>query len=311
MEATGIDERIDVASVNSWLEERRHVHAGVVGDLEGNRMIGEWLRGGRPAAVGKIGDIEMKCLCWHLRIHQFYKYAFVPPTFGELQLREQAGVFPATEDIYHRFCELFLERLTDLDLCAVWSNPGEARVLERFAPLAVRTPLRALEPYFFPERPWSAALAGKRVLVIHPFADSIASQYGRKRSIWPGIPDILPEFELVVVKAPYGFSKNQFADWFEMLSSLEEQMERIADRGGFDVALVGCGAAGIPLAVHARRLGKVGIHTGGPTQLLFGVRGGRWDGRSEFRGFFNEHWVRPLPAETPQEASSVDHGGYW
>lgn len=311
MDATGLDRKVSVVVVNSWLERKRHAFAGVLDDAAGNDAIGERIRDGRPSAAGKIGDIEMKCLCWHLGIRNLYKYTFVPPTFGELELREQAGVFPATEAVYHRFCDLFLERLADLDIAAVWFNPGEASVLSRHAPAAVRTSLRALEPYFFPQRPWSAALAGKRVLVIHPFAESIVGQYRRRQAIWAATPDVLPDFELVTIKAPYGFSANRFADWFAMLRFIEERMEVLAADDAFDVALVGCGAAGVPLAVHSKRLGKIGIHSGGPTQLLFGIRGGRWDHRPEFQSFFNEHWIRPKAEETPEEAATVDHGGYW
>jgi hypothetical protein len=96
-----------------------------------------------------------------------------------------------------------------------------------------------------------------------------------------------------------------------MLAWLEGRMTSLARDPGFDVALLGCGAAGIPLAVHAKRLGKIGVHTGGPTQLLFGIRGGRWDTRPEFQPFFNDAWVRPKPDETPKEAPKVDKGGYW
>ena len=311
MDATGLDKNVDEGAVNGWMEKRRHALAGVLDDAAGNDAIGERIRDGRPFAAGKIGDVEMKCLCWHLRIRNLYKYTFVPPTFGELELREQAGVFPATEEVYHRFCDLLLERLADLDLAAVWFNPGEAGVLNRHAPAAVRTSLRSLEPYFFPQKPWSAALAGKKVLVIHPFAESIVRQYRQRQAIWATAPDVLPGFDLVTIKAPLGFSVNPFADWFGMLHFLEEQMELLAAKDGFDVALVGCGAAGIPLAVHSKRLGKIGIHSGGPTQLLFGIRGGRWDNRPEFQSLFNDHWIRPRPDETPEEAATVDHGGYW
>ena len=311
MASSGLDSYIDAPGVNHWLEQKRHAFAGVLDDETGNHAIGDRIADCRPLAVGKIGDVEMKCLCWHLRIRTLYKYTFVPPSFGELELRQQAGVFPATEAIYHRFCDLLLERLADLDFAAVWFNPGEACVLTQHAPAAVRTSLRALEPYFFSRRPWSGALAGKRVLVIHPFAQSIVEQYRKRRAIWATIPGVLPDFELVTIKAPYGFSANQFPDWFAMLRFLEEKMETLANANGFDVALVGCGAAGIPLAVHSKRLGKIGIHSGGPTQLLFGIRGARWDNRPEFQPLFNDHLIRPGPDETPGEAAKVDHGGYW
>jgi hypothetical protein len=96
-----------------------------------------------------------------------------------------------------------------------------------------------------------------------------------------------------------------------MLAGMESEMDRINKEEGFDVALIGCGAAGLPLAAKAKAMGKVGIHLGGPLQLLFGIRGKRWDSRPEFQSFFNENWCRADGSETPLEFSTVDHGGYW
>lgn len=275
-----------------------------------NRWLGELIVKGRPAAVGKLGSSECWALAWHLRIPRFYKYTWCPPAFGELDLAEQSGVFPKTEDIFHRFAELYLERLRGIDGCAVWQNVGEGRVLREFSPLAHRLSVRGLEPYLF-ARPWSHGLLGKRILVIHPFEESIRAQFARRDLVWRDMPGVLPECEMEVIRAPYGFSKTDFRDWFEMLQWLEAQVEEAFAREPFDVALIGCGAAGLPLAAKVKDLGAIGIHLGGPLQLLFGIRGRRWDQRPEFHRVFNEHWVRPRPEETPDVAAKVDHGGYW
>jgi hypothetical protein len=96
-----------------------------------------------------------------------------------------------------------------------------------------------------------------------------------------------------------------------MLKWLESGMEKVDIEDGFDVALVGCGAASIPLVAKAKAMGKMGVHMGGPLQLLFGIRGRRWDDRPEFQAFFNEAWCRPYSFERPVEYLSVDSGGYW
>ena len=66
----------------------------------------------------------------------------------------------------------------------------------------------------------------------------------------------------------------------------------------FDVALIGAGAYGLFLATECKRLGKVGIHIGGATQLLFGILGKRWTDpsspdSSSVLPFINEHWTGP------------------
>lgn len=310
MESTGLDRHVDPGAVNTWLERRRASRFQTMTQAEGNRWIARTIADGQPAAIGKIGDRECCALAAHLGLRQFYKYTWTPPSYGEADLHRQAGVFPPVKETYARFSDLYLQRLQFLDGCAVWRNPGESQILARHSPSARRMELRALDPYFF-EEPWSARLAGKRVLVIHPFATSIGSQFARRKMVWQDAPRVLPDFEIELIRAPYGFEQNEFSDWFQMLRWMEEQMEEAYQRGPFDVALIGCGAAGVPLAVKARHLGAIGIHMGGPLQLLFGIRGRRWDQRPEFHDFYNEHWIRPLPHETPECAPRVDRGGYW
>ena len=92
-------------------------------------------------------------------------------------------------------------------------------------------------------------------------------------------------------------------DWFYALEEMKSQMES-AD---FDIALVGAGAWSLPLVAHAKKLGKKGIHLGGTLQLLFGIKGSRFD-----RGVrYNEHWIRPLGDETPANCRLMEEGAYW
>ena len=78
----------------------------------------------------------------------------------------------------------------------------------------------------------------------------------------------------------------------------------------FDIAIIGCGAYGFPLAAAVKRMGKQAIHLGGATQLLFGIRGNRWE-NSELRRFFNEYWVKPGIDEIPSHAGKIENGCYW
>lgn len=49
------------------------------------------------------------------------------------------------------------------------------------------------------------------------------------------------------------------------------------DAVDYDIVLLGCGAYGFPLAAYAKRRGKQAIHMGGSLQLLFGIKGKRWE----------------------------------
>ena len=61
-----------------------------------------------------------------------------------------------------------------------------------------------------------------------------------------------------------------------------------------------------------RELGKKALHLGGITQLLFGIKGRRWDARPKYtNGLYNDAWSRPLDAERPQNFMQIESGGYW
>lgn len=51
------------------------------------------------------------------------------------------------------------------------------------------------------------------------------------------------------------------------------------------------------------------VHIGGALQLLFGIKGRRWD--REFSSIYNDAWVRPEENEKPRNANSVEGGCYW
>ena len=64
------------------------------------------------------------------------------------------------------------------------------------------------------------ALKGKRVLVIHPFDDTIQKQYLRRETLFDD-PNILPEFELHTIKAVQtivGTKDERFETWFDVCS---------------------------------------------------------------------------------------------
>ena len=178
--------------------------------------------------------------------------------------------------------------------------------------------LECLYP-FWVDRPWTLALKGKKVLVVHPFAETIRSQYNRRKYIFDN-PDILPEYELKTLRAVQSNAGNDvpFRDWFEALKWMEEEIAKI----DFDFCILGCGAYGLPLAAAVKRMGKKAIHIGGGTQLLFGIKGRRWDNdayhwknlpqlNTSYSSLYNDYWVRPSQSETPKAAKNVEGACYW
>lgn len=153
---------------------------------------------------------------------------------------------------------------------------------------------------------WTRLLKDKKVLVVHPFADTIKRQYETNRELIYTSELTLPKFKsLEIVKAVQSIAGNKagFNNWFEALRYMEDQISQ----KDFDIALIGCGAYGFCLAAHVKRLGKQVLHLGGDLQLHFGIKGKRWD----YKGMYNEFWVSPSESERPLNFENVEGGCYW
>ena len=162
------------------------------------------------------------------------------------------------------------------------------------------------------ENPWTRYLKGKKVLVIHPFEKSIISQYKKHEKLFKN-PLTLPDFYLETIKAVQGLeqgeAKSRFKDWFEAL----EYMYGEIDKKDFDIALIGAGAFGMFLANYIKQKGKQAIHAGGGLQILFGIKGTRWN--KGWADIYNEHWASALPEECPSDLTNFLKGeksrAYW
>ena len=53
------------------------------------------------------------------------------------------------------------------------------------------------------------------------------------------------------------------------------------------------------------------IDLGGALQVLFGIRGRRWEQIASIAALMNESWVRPSEQEMPVSAKLVDEGCCW
>jgi hypothetical protein len=273
---------------------------------EGNDLIGQLLTSPEPAMIARLGAFELKCLLINLERKSTGKSGYGASLRD--RMANNAGFFPPTDEMLDKFGKLCLEHLQHLDVLAVWFNPGEDYLSHVYCKCARLILPRSLEPYYH-ERPWSKALRGKKILVIHPYQDSIVSQYTQNRERLFEDPDVLPPFYLDTIKAVQSIAGNRtpFANWFQAYEYMCGEMEK----KDFDVAIIGAGAYGLPLAYHAKKLGKKAIQLGGPTQILFGIKGKRWDDHDVISKLYNSYWVRPSADETPSNYKAVEEGCYW
>lgn len=269
---------------------------------EGNQFIETLLLNNNPFLVGRIGHTEG-------RIVGERKYR--ASQYGRLTLKEAhqySGIFPVNEVSLNNFSDDYASALAEVDMLGFWQTSYQAKLMQECYPSTPVAPLQALEPYYHKD-PWSAQLKHRRVLVVHPFASSILCQYYKKRSLIFANKDVLPEMELRALAPPQTLAPLTagYSSWFDALKHLTDQVLQ----EDFDVALLGCGAYGLPLGAKIKSSGRMAIHLGGALQVLFGIRGRRWEHMPAVASLMNEHWVRPNKHETPASSSLVDGGCYW
>lgn len=293
-------------------------HHVTIEDKKVSDAIYDALMEDAPFMLARVGTTEFRALLSQetkrVSIWQRYKFFLMGWTSSirDIALIEaeainqvyfHAGIFPNKSEMLQVFHNEMQHALSLVDILAVWIDEDLLKL-----PLSVqKCSAECIEPYDY-AHPWSLALAGKKVLVIHPFAETIRSQYQRKEKIWDN-PDILPDFTLITLKAVQTITgaNSEFRDWAEALGYMKRQIDAI----DFDIAIIGCGAYGFPLAAYCKQIGKKAIHMAGATQILFGIKGKRWDDMPAVNKFYNEYWVYPSADETPKLAKKVEDGCYW
>lgn len=279
----------------------------------GSDRIAKLLDEGKPFMAGRMGLFEIAAM----RMYEFNKKNKFQLVMNNIY--NCAGFFPNDISLGYKFLELSKEALKETDILASNQQLLENYFINTCMPKdgLVTTNLGLFDVCNL-ENSWSKKLKGKKVLVITPFDESVKKQYSIREKLFPGDEDILPEFDLQVYKSlmTVGDMKDsRFETWFEALEFMEKEILEI----DFDVAILGCGAYGFPLAAAIKRAGKSAIHMGGSLQILFGIMGKRWDGtrtgstikiREDIAKFYNENWIYPLEGR-PEGADKVEYGPYW
>lgn len=303
-----IEERSDIIQV-----DHRYVYRGE----EGSALLRRTLEKSQQLHIGRFGTTELAVVSRFLRNRS--PSDRIPSELVE-NLCILSGFYPNDVDAATRFAYEFLCASETLGVLAIRWESFEAGFAEQDAEHATRlTPksrLIGLEslstPFLFRDR-WTSALAGKRVLVVHPFADTIQKAYRQRSLIFP--PGLeLPNFRLEAIRPVQtigrGWTAPPHASWFE---SLEKTQSDII-KHDFDIALIGAGAYGHFLASFCQSLGRVGIHLGGALQTIFGVSGRRWDDPTspDYLGDkISCRWIYPSREETPDGYELVEGGCYW
>lgn len=289
-------------------------------------MIYDRLNSNEPLMIARFGSTELINIVNYLGVtNKKYKnyIGFIksetPAWWWQKnimnQLQNWSGFFPPTEEKITQFSQMMIEDSKEVDILGSWLE-NEHYMKDYMHDEKIH--LRFLEP-FWSNNPWTRVLKDKRVLVVHPFKNTIESQYQKRELLFEN-KEILPKFKsLTVIRAVQSIGGNsEFKDWFEALEYMKDEIDKV----DYDICLIGAGAYGFPLAAHVKRQGKQGLHIGGALQLFFGIKGTRWEipdlqvkGWGIEPGFYlklmNEYWVRPDETERPKDSEKVEGNSYW
>lgn len=292
-----------------------------------SEIIYQQLMSDQPSMIARFGSYEMWIMLNYLGVKRgprsIWKYIkgeeldwWWHKRFVEDEKPRVRTGYSFSIEMFERFSEIMINDTHYVDILGSWLH-GET-YFEKELQNCKKVYFEFLNPYFS-KTPWTKALENKKVLVVSALSRSVASQYQKRELLFEN-KDILPPFELKVYQAVFEKKNSPYADWFEAL----EGMQRDIDQIDYDICLLGCGHFGFPLAAHIKRTGKKAVHLGGSIQLLFGIRGKRWEDPNyqnklstdfapiiNYSKLMNEHWVRPRQDETPVLANKIEGGCYW
>lgn len=222
------------------------------------------------------------------------------------------GVFPENEDVYVNFSNFYKKSISEADLNAYWGNVIMEeyflkRILKSGSGLFA---MRALEPFQY-KFPWTAALKGKKVLFVSPMSEHLKSQYKKKAFLFEN-KNILTDFEINCVTSCQSSGNNipeGYSDWFD---SYEHTLKKCFSVD-FDIALLSCGSYAVPIAAEIKKRGKQAIVMGGMMQLMFGIKGQRWEAsRPDIVALYNDNWIRQdIKFRVKDADKMVDGAAYW
>ena len=283
---------------------------------EGGRILFERIQSGQAFVAGKLGTSELEALLWFIN-HKDGVF----PLHIQKNMKINAGLF-GTRCI-EEWCAYMLENAGFMDEIVLWNpiSPLQERnfIEKHFPQIKKFLTLRSLEPFYQAkaENRWSLAVQTP-FCVVSPFVTTVESQWLHRDELFP--------FPLFATDAFCGCVYVGYSPLICQTTELCSWPDSILQKGWFagvqsivdscvatgaKFVFVGAGALSLPICFELKKRGISAIHTGGGTQLIFGIKGKRWLNHSVIAGFFNDSWVSPAANEVPSNAERIEGGCYF
>jgi hypothetical protein len=302
----------DTAITERWQKGEASVNAGA---LCIQSTIERALADGGGCLIGRHGTIELTALL----MSETGNLRFDNERL--LALETNAGIFPYKYTFLKEWVDTYKAATEAADVMAVaWHAPlarAEWTLVGRLNPRVAKIPLRSLEPYYCkPTHHWTRALAGQSVCVVSSFADLMEGQLESIRKVWTQCDTVVP------TSASWSFVRSYYCpkvaqgkcawgegvtSWLDAVGWMEQEVLKTKAR----VVLIGCGGLAMPLAARLKQKGCICVVLGGAIQILFGIKGRRWETHPIISQYFNDDWIFPPDDMIPDGASVVEGGCYW
>lgn len=283
--------------------------------LESNQSIINLIESNKPFSIVRLGN-ESNYVLNELRNVEYH-----PSYFDDIKCT-LSGIYSKKKDIQvlKDFTAKHIESIRNSDCLASFTiNFNNLELLQNiFANSFPHIDLihsRSIEPFYIREKnqiPWSRYLKGKKVLVVNSFVKSFESQMKKGFKLYDECNIFADDQEFIYYKSFQTCVGNHIhEDWNETLNVMCNDIKDL----DFDIALLGCGSYGLPICDYIKtKLHKSAIYIGGGIQLLFGVKGNRWENHEEIKKIMNNctcEFIKPSQEETITNAQKIENGCYW
>lgn len=145
----------------------------------------------------------------------------------------------------------------------------------------------------------------KKICIVSFFAKEMKQQYKIIDKIFE--KHNLTNIDIEFVETPSTIKGNDLhTGWKETYEDIKSKL----GKSNSDIYLLSCGCYGLPLCNFIKtNLKKTSIYAGALLQMLFGLKGKRWDERELMNKYYNSYWK--YPNRKPKNFSVVENGCYW
>lgn len=277
---------------------------------EDTLRIKQVIESNEPFFVGRIAGVELNAA------HHLLKGEEDDFRYHLTALESNAGIYVRDDDSFKEYATRLVASYDHCTMIAEWekvgkvysfTGPGQELITER-TPEIPKINALALEPYYFKDS-WMDALKGKRILIVHPFVETMKKQSTQLATLFPG-RSWFEDCTFTFLAPPLTLAGNhQERDWQEHMNEFLETLRPLQE---YDVALVAAGGYGMIIAdVIYTECHKSVIYIGGALQIFFGIIGKRWFDNKQVLQLMTDEWVRPGAAEKPANFTRVEKGCYW